>query len=158
MAGLLDQILGGGVATLFKAVMDEIRLSPEQKQAAQQALLDHQDKLAQMDADLEAKLADIQGQNIRAETASSDKYVSRARPTFLYAMIAAIFFSLVVVPLIQMAGGILAALGGHATFSAAMSQVRVLDIPGDYLSLFGVGFLGYTGARSWEKSKGLEKR
>lgn len=157
MAGLLDQILGGGVATLFKAVMDEIRLSPEQKAAAQQALLDHQDKLAQMDADLEAKLADIQGQNIRAETASSDKYVSRARPTFLYAMIAAIFFSLVVVPLVQMTGGIVAAMAGHTTLVAAMQAVKVLEIPGDYLSLFGVGFLGYTGARSWEKSKGLSK-
>jgi Holin of 3TMs, for gene-transfer release len=157
MAGLLDQILGGGVATLFKAVMDEIRLSPEQKQAAQQALLDHQDKLAQMDADLEAKLADIQGQNIRAETASSDKYVSRARPTFLYAMIAAIFFSLVLVPLIQMCGGIVSAIGGQQTLAQAMALVKVLEIPGDYLSLFGVGFLGYTGARSWEKSKGVGK-
>ena len=32
-----------------------------------------------------------------------------------------------------------------------------LEIPGDYLSLFGVGFLGYTGARTWEKAKGVTK-
>lgn len=155
MAALLDQILGGGVATLFKAVMDEIRLSPEQKQAAQQALLDHQDKLAQMDADLEAKLAEIQGENIRAETASADRYVSRARPTFLYAMIAAIFFSLVIVPVVQMLGALAGAAGGTTSFAQALGAVRVLEIPADYLSLFGVGFLGYTGARSWEKSKGV---
>ncbi len=157
MAGILDQILGGGVAELFKSVMDEIRLSPEQKQAAEQALVAHQDKIAQMSADLEAKLADIQSANIRAETASLDKYVSRARPTFLYAMILAVFFSLVIVPLVGMAGAIATAIGGHATFGQAMSQIHPLEIPGDYLSLFGVGFLGYTGARTWEKVQGVGK-
>jgi hypothetical protein len=70
-------------------------------------------------------------------------------------MIAAIFFSLVIVPLVQMGSGIIATLGGHMTLSAALASVRVLEIPADYLSLFGVGFLGYTGARSWEKAKGL---
>jgi Holin of 3TMs, for gene-transfer release len=155
--GLLDTVLGGGVATLFKSVMDEIRLSPEQKQAAQQALLEHHDKIAQMDADLEAKLAAVQGENIRAETQSEDPYVRRARPTFLYAMIAAIFFSLVLAPLIQMLGTAVSAMAGHISFMQALSAVHVLDIPDSYLELFGVGFLGYTGARSWEKTKGAAK-
>ena len=48
-----------------------------------------------------------------------------------------------------------AAAGGYATFAQAIGTVHVLEIPADYLSLFGVGFLGYTGARSWEKAKGL---
>jgi hypothetical protein len=30
-------------------------------------------------------------------------------------------------------------------------------IPDSYLQLFGVGYLGYTGGRSWEKIKGVSK-
>lgn len=132
--GLLDQILGGGVANLFKTVMDTIRLSPEQKQAAQMALLQHQEDLAKMDADLEAKLADIQGQNIRSETTSNDPYVRRAHATFLYIMEIAIGVNLIVFPLVNL---------------VITKKLSLLAIPSDYLQLFGAAFLGYTGFLHW---------
>jgi len=31
-----------------------------------------------------------------------------------------------------------------------------MQIPDAYLELFGVAFLGYTGARTWEETKGLD--
>jgi hypothetical protein len=34
-------------------------------------------------------------------------------------------------------------------------QVLAMEIPNSYLELFGVAFLGYTGARTWEKFTGL---
>ena len=43
-------------------------------------------------------LAQIQSQNITAETKSDDPYVRRARPTFLYVIIAAMAYSLIVAP------------------------------------------------------------
>ncbi len=66
----------------------------------------------------------------------------RARPTFLYVMIAAVGFSLVVFPIVNLASG---------------KGLAVLEIPSAYLELFGIAFLGYTGARSWEKVKGADK-
>jgi hypothetical protein len=50
-------------------------------------------ELAKIDADLESKLADIQGQNIRADAQSGDKFTSRARPAFLWMMTLAIGIS-----------------------------------------------------------------
>jgi hypothetical protein len=32
--------------------------------------------------------------------------------------------------------------------------LQMVDIPAAYLDLFGVAFLGYTGARTWEKTRG----
>jgi Holin of 3TMs, for gene-transfer release len=79
--------------------------------------------------------------NITAETKSEDPYVRRARPTFLYVIMAAMAYSLIVAP----------------TINACLHKGLVaMQIPDSYLELFGVAFLGYTGARSWEKTKGLD--
>ena len=84
---------------------------------------------------------ELHSANITAETKSQDPYVRRARPTFLYVIIAAIAYSLIVAP----------------TINACLHKGLVaMQIPDSYLELFGVAFLGYTGARSWEKTKGLD--
>lgn len=155
MAGILDTLFGtGGITALGAKIVDAIDLPKEQKAALQQALIDQQEKLAQMNADYEQKLLDLQSKNITAETQSEDPYVRRARPTFLYVMIGCIGFSLAIVPLVQMVGAIISAASGHVQFAAAMGAIKPLEIPDAYLQLFGVAFLGYVGARTWEKVKG----
>ena len=63
-----------------------------------------------------------------------------ARP-FLYVIIAAMAYSLIVAPVIN----------------ACLHKGLVpMQIPDSYLELFGFAFLGYTGARTWEKTKGLD--
>jgi hypothetical protein len=43
------------------------------------------------------------------------------------------------------------------TINACLHKGLVaMQIPDAYLELFGVAFLGYTGARFWEKTKGLD--
>jgi hypothetical protein len=68
--------------------------------------------------------------NIRAEAMSGDKYTSRARPSFIYMMLAIMICNYVVFPII-----------GRA----------MLEFPEPLFWLFGSVMLGYTGARSWEK-------
>jgi hypothetical protein len=134
------QIITGDPLKGISSLIEEFHLSPEQKAQLQQAA----DQLAlqreQIAAARDQAIADIQGQNIRAETTSPDAYVRRARPTFLYAMILAMVFALVIAPTVS-------AVAGHG--------YQVVQIPDAYLQLFGVGFLGYTGARTWEKVKGV---
>ncbi len=141
-ASIFKELVGGDPVKGIASIIDQFHLSPEQKAAITQQTAQLEMQREQIEAARDQALADVQGQNIRAETTSTDAYVRRARPTFLYCMILAIFYSLVIVPTAS-------ALGGHGFVA--------LDIPASYLQLFGVGFLGYTGARTWEKSKGVAK-
>lgn len=139
--GAFKEIVSGDPLKGISSLIEEFHLSPEQKAQLQAAADQLQLQREQIQAARDQALADVQGQNIRAETTSADPYVRRARPTFLYAMIAAIFYSLVIVPTAS-------AFGGHGFVA--------LSIPDAYLQLFGVGFLGYTGARTWEKVRGVD--
>lgn len=146
---IFSEIIGGGaggLGDLFTKIMDAIKLSPEKKAEMQQALASNalevqklQNELEQKAIEAESKAIDVAGQNIRAETQSEDAFVRRARPSFLYVMILAIGFSLIVFPLISIISG---------------KGLVFTPIPDSYLQLFGVAFLGYTGARSWEKISG----
>jgi hypothetical protein len=143
---ILDQILGGGLAgvgDLVKKVVGTFKLDPTVQAQLNAAIEQNKFELAKLDADLEAKLADIQGQNIRADSQSGDKFTSRARPAFLWMMTISIFVSIVVFPIINI---------------FMQGKPLVLDLPPAILELFGVGFLGYTGARSWEKLKGTDTK
>jgi Holin of 3TMs, for gene-transfer release len=78
---------------------------------------------------------------ILAEANATDPWTSRARPSFLYViyvMIAAVRPEAAA----QIAAGMNAYLNG---------------LPEPLYALFGTGYLGYTAARQWGKSKGLEK-
>lgn len=139
-ATALKEIVGGDPVKGIASIIDEFHASPEEKAQIQQQLQQLELKRVELEDARDQALAAVQGQNIRAETTSQDAYVRRARPTFLYCMIIAIFYSLVIVPTVS-------AMGGQG--------FKALEIPGAYLQLFGVGFLGYTGARTWEKVKGV---
>jgi len=134
--GILSQIFSGGVAQLFKSVMDEIKLSPEKKADMQMQMTQLQAQAEQADKDYDAKLNDIAGQNIRTDSSSSDWFVRRARPLFLWIMASAIGINLLVFPLVNLAAG---------------KGLAPLTIPADYLAIFKFALLGYTGARTVEK-------
>lgn len=126
---LLD-FLGGGVGQLVKDVVGTFKLSPEAKIEFEKQIEEHQFELAKMDAELEGKLADVAGQNIRAETTSSDKYTSRARPTFLYIVEAILAYNFIIAPIFKR---------------------DPVMLPGDLLVLFGVCITGYVAGRTLEK-------
>ena len=120
-------------------LIDQFHMSPEQTAQMQQAAQQLAAQRDQIEAARDEALAELQSKNITAETQSEDAYVRRARPTFLYVMIVGIAFSIIVFPILNL---------------ATHRGLQMVEIPEGYLELFGVSFLGYTGARTWEKTRG----
>lgn len=109
-------------------------------------------KLAIIEADQRGELDATKTQlsAILAEAQSTDPWTSRARPSFLYVVYICILAGL---PM-----GILSAFKPEIAVSIAHGFGAWLNsIPDSMWSLFGVGYLGYTGARAWEKGKGVTK-
>lgn len=134
----LTAILDVGGKLLDKFVPD-----PAQRDAAKLALFNAQrsGELAEMTATLSA---------INTEAASADPWTSRARPSFLYVIY---FMLLMGVPM-----GFVAAFNPEmATSVAAGMKAWLAAIPSELYTLFGVGYLGYTGARTMDKWKGPAK-
>ena len=145
----------GTLSTIFKSLLtgtDPIadvtkliaqvsgKMSPELTAALQTLTAQLAERRDEVAAAQQEALAELQSKNITTETGSEDAYVRRARPTFLYVMIIGIAFSIVIFPLINLATG---------------KGLQLVEIPSPYLDLFGTAFLGYTGARTWEKVKGV---
>lgn len=85
---------------------------------------------------------------IIAEANSTDPWTSRARPSFMYVMYVMILFA---IPM-----GILAAFRPEMAVAIASGMKAWLAaIPESLYALFGVGYVGYVGARSYEKGKGV---
>jgi hypothetical protein len=129
---LLDTILGANLGQLFKDVVGQFHLSPEDK-----AIDENQKEVQLAQIALESKAQDTLAReteaasaNIRAEAATGDKFTSRARPSFLYIMQGILVANYVVFPLLGKAA---------------------IAFPDALFWLFGSCMLGYTGARSWEK-------
>ena len=81
---------------------------------------------------------------IKSEAESEDNYVRRARPTFLYViyiyLLSALPFAVFYVCYPDKCK---LALEGFAIYLNA--------IPSEFITLFGIGYLGYTGARQYGK-------
>ena len=120
-------------------LIDQFHVSPEQKAQIQQAAQQLEVQRDQIEAARDEALAELQSKNITAETTSEDAYVRRARPTFLYVMIIGIAFSIIIFPILNL---------------ITHRGLQMVEIPEGYLQLFGISFLGYTGARTWEKTRG----
>jgi phosphotransferase system glucose/maltose/N-acetylglucosamine-specific IIC component len=87
---------------------------------------------------------------ILAEANSPDPWTSRARPSFLYVIYVMV---LMAIPM-----GVLSAFRPDmAGAIAAGMQAWLAAIPEDLYVLFGVGYVGYAGARTFEKRKGAVK-
>ena len=124
------------VAPLF-ALIDKIIPDPEAREQAKLRLMqsEGQQALQEMQASLSAILAEAQ---------SADPWTSRARPSFLYVIYALILAALPMgVIYAYDAATAKAITGGFHDWLAA--------IPEPLVQLFGMGYLGYTGARSFEK-------
>ena len=143
MAGLGDITGLGSIFDFGSKLVDKLIPDPAQKAAAHLELI----KLTQSGELEEIK---VQMSAILAEATSPDPWTSRSRPSFLYVMYALILAS---IPM-----GILSAW--HPEISSAIAEgmkAWLAAIPEALWTVFGVGYLGYTGARSFEKSKSLTK-
>ncbi|MET0252390.1 MAG: holin family protein [Novosphingobium sp.] len=94
---------------------------------------------------IEARLAAIV-----AEAKSADPWTSRARPSFLYVMYGMILWA---IPM-----GVLAAFEPTRAAAIANGMNAYLNgLPEPLYALFGTGYLGYTVARQWGKTRGTER-
>ncbi|MGE0255088.1 MAG: 3TM-type holin [Alphaproteobacteria bacterium] len=133
-------LLAGPLARLAGEVIDSLFDSEAEKAAARAKLaaLDREGRLAELELSLSA---------ILAEAKSADPWTSRARPTFLYLMYAIIVLCF---------AGAVAGVWAPGPVARAADNARALlaAIPESLWWLFGAGYLGYTGARSFDKWRG----
>ena len=137
MLSILTSIL-----PLISDVLDKVVPDPKAREAAKLKLIQEAQagKLQEVEKQLSA---------IVAEAQSKDPWTSRARPTFLYVVYLLILTS-IPMALVHAFNPELALRlieGFHGWLSA---------IPEPIVTLFGVGYLGYTGARSYDKYKRLK--
>ena len=135
---LIDSII-----CLIGKLLGTIIPDPQARDRAKLALLDLQGS-----PDMESIKAQLSA--ILAEAASPDRWISRARPAFLYAMYAVILWA---IPM-----GLIAAVQPSLAAAIATGMNTYLaGIPEPLWALFGTGYLGYTAARQWGKVKGVER-
>ncbi|HAX90904.1 MAG TPA: hypothetical protein DCY07_01680 [Rhodospirillaceae bacterium] len=118
------------------------KLIPDEKAREAAKLLLVQQEGQQVLQEIQAQLSPI-----LAEAQSQDPWTSRARPSFMYVIYVLLLASL---PM-----GVLFAF--HPAVAAKVTEgfrLWLAAIPEPIISLFGMGYLGYTGARSFEKWKG----
>jgi len=131
---MIPEILNIGSKILDKIFPD--------KTEAEKAKLE----LLKLQQDGQLKELEISVSTIIEEARSQDKWTSRARPCFLYVIylmvLAAIPMGIISVMSPSTANGIIN--GVNAWLKA---------IPDDLWWLFGAGYLGYTGARSFDKKR-----
>ena len=135
---IIDGIIGPVAGLLDRIIPD-----PKARDAAKLELLklDNSQELEQLKAQMSAVLAEAQ---------SGDPWTSRARPSFLYVMYVLLLWSL---PM-----GVIAAFRpGIAQAIAAGMTAYLNGLPEPLYTLFGTGYLGYTVARTWGKTRGVEK-
>jgi len=135
----ITDIFGGSVISGIKDLIGQFHASPEDKLKMQELLDQNAAVVAQAQIAYDEKLNDIAGQNIRTETSSDDAFVRRARPAFLWIISLAIGFNIFLPLMSQL-------FGGH---------LQPIPIDTGYIGLFSTAFLGYTAARSYEKTKGV---
>ena len=135
---LIETLIGPIAALIDKLIPD-----PTARDAAKLELI----KL-QGGQDLETLRTQLSA--ILAEAQSADPWTSRARPSFLYVIYAMILWA---IPM-----GLIAAVRPEAAANIASGMNAYLSgLPEPLYALFGTGYLGYTAARSWGKSRGIEK-
>jgi hypothetical protein len=117
------------------------KLFPDKTEAEKLKLAMLQQQQAGEFKDLEMRFSAIV-----AEANSPDPWTSRARPSFMYVMYIMILASL---PM-----GFLFAFKPDVAVAVTDGVGRWLNaIPGDLYALFGAGYIGYAGFRTFEKTK-----
>ena len=131
-----------GIGSIFdfgSKILDKI--IPDKNQSDELKL-----KLLQLQQNGELDLISKQLSAIITEAQSNDPYTARARPTFLYVMYILILCSL---PF-----GIMYIFNPQSAASFVTGFKAFFEaLPEELYWLFGTGYLGYTGSRSFEKVK-----
>ena len=132
-----------GILSPITQLLDKIIPDPRARDAAKLELLKLQGS-QEMDA------LRVQLSAIVTEAGSTDPWTSRARPSFLYVMYAIILWA---IPM-----GLIASVRPEMAKAIATGMNAYLaGIPEPLWALFGTGYLGYTAARQWGKTKGVDK-
>lgn len=137
---ITDFIPGADIIKVGMGILDKIIPDPNARAAAQLELMKQEQAGA-----LEG--VKVQMSAIIAEANSSDPWTSRARPSFMYVIYIMVLMS---VPM-----GFLAAFKPDMAAAVATGmRAWLAAVPDSLWTLFGAGYLGYTGMRGLEKVKG----
>ncbi|MHA1676173.1 MAG: 3TM-type holin [Candidatus Njordarchaeales archaeon] len=147
MGGFLGQVANALSGGAINKIID--RVIPDKMNQEEKAKLAHE---LQMEVSKqEGKIEDARAGNIQAEAKSNDPWVSRARPTLMWVMYFVIIFNYIFIPLLKMTVLFIVAITGKLM---PVEMFVPIVIPANLWYLFGVGYTGYAGARSYEKVKG----
>ena len=143
----IGSIIGSNLGATFKSIVGAFKLDPEKKAEFQAAIDANAAQLAEKQLEMQEKLQESidneisqASETIRADAQNGDKYTSRARPTFLYLMYVVLAWNYILLPVIQYVG---------------KQPPAPINLPPQLFWLFGSGYLGYVGGRSWEKISGM---
>jgi len=139
---MISQVIAGMAGPAFELI-DNLFTSDEEREQKKLEFLQLQQsgKLKGMEQKMSVLLAEAQ---------SKDPWTSRARPSFLY-----VFYILL---LMGIPMGFLSFFNPEAAQAVASGfQAWLAAIPEEAWTAFWICFTGYTGARSFEKSKGVAK-
>lgn len=140
----MNPLIVGGIFEIGKSLIDKLMPNPEAKAKAQMDLL-----VLQQSGEL--KELETRMSAILAEANSSDPWTSRARPSFLYVFYAIILGMTVVAP-------VLGVFNPQAMDVFFANVGKGFDaIPEELWWTFTAGYLGYAGARTFEKRKGMAR-
>ncbi len=127
------------ILNIGETVINKILPDQESKQKATV-------ELAKMAQEGKFKELEISMSAIIAEAKSSDPWTSRARPSFLYVMYIMILSGIGI--------GIVSIFSPESATQITTGLKGWLDgIPSGLWAVFGTGYLGYSGMRSFDKSK-----
>lgn len=130
-----------GIAAPLFGLIDNLFTSDAERAEAKRRLIEMEQR-----GDLDGMKTQLSA--ILAEANSADPWTSRARPTFLYLMYLVI--------LLCVAGAVIGIWWPDHVATAASNLTNLLmAIPESLWWLFGAGYLGYTGARSMDKWRGV---
>lgn len=138
----MNPALIGGIFEVGSKLLD--KFFPDPAERAQKQL-----ELLQLQQSGELKELETRMSAILAEANSADPWTSRARPAFLYVFYIIILTMVVVAPVIGVFHP-----GTMDTFFANVGK-GFAAIPEEMWWAFTAGYLGYAGARTFEKRKGL---
>ena len=138
----MNPLLLGGIFDIGGKLLDKFFPDPAERAQKQFELL-------QMQQNGELKELETRMSAILAEASSSDPWTSRARPSFLYVFYTIILCMVVVAPVIGVFHP-----GAMDAFFANVGK-GFAAIPEEMWWAFTAGYLGYAGARTFEKRKGV---
>lgn len=140
----MNPLLLGGIFEVGKSLIDKLIPDPEAKAKAQLELI-------QMQQSGELKELETRMGAILAEANSADPWTSRARPSFMYVFYFVILSLTIVAPVI----GVFNPDGMEQFFLNVGAGFKAL--PEELWWTFTAGYLGYAGARTYEKKSGVAK-